>query len=169
MIAVVNIITDSKKVDIISARIHYVLIPARNYSWPEGVNENKTQPLPSGSSQSSLGLLDKELVFSEESVIMTEIISCEPGVWALGQPGGVGVESLRVSLLEKIEPDPRLEELIMPRKRGRMLQVEGTGRAKYAEDKVQTKSGNKETGEGDEAPIMEGLVCHGRSLDFLIF
>ena len=33
--------------------------------------------------------------------------------------GGVSVEDFRVSLLERVEFDPRLEELIMPRRRGR--------------------------------------------------
>lgn len=55
----------------------------------------------------------------------------------------------------------------MPRRRGRLLQVEGTSLAKCVEGKINSKSGENEARERNEA--MEGLVSHGKSLDFFLF
>ena len=48
-----------------------------------------------------------------------------------------------------------------------MFQVEGTSWAKCVEGKINSKSGKDEVRERN-AP-MEGLVCHGKSLDFFFF
>lgn len=40
-------------------------------------------------------------------------------MWVHASLGEVSVEDFRVSLLEKVKSEPRLEELIMPRRRGR--------------------------------------------------
>ena len=79
------------------------------------------------------------------------------------QAGRVGVRGFVDSLLERIEPDPRLEELIMPRKRGRVFPEDVLAWTKLVKRKICSKSGKNEVGKEDEAQILkqqEGMLRH---------
>lgn len=85
------------------------------------------------------------------------------------QAGRVGVRGFVDSLLERIEPDPRLEELIMPRKRGRVFPEDVLAWTKLVKRKICSKSGKNEVGKEDEAQILKGLVYHKKEFGVLFF